>query len=121
MRISNRRTMTGTVTSDKMQKSCTVRVERRYKHPKYGKYVVASKKYIVHDENNEARVGDHVEMSETRPLSKNKRWRLQSVIDRSDTGGAQKSVASESVASESGTSEPGTSESGTSESGEAKS
>ncbi|MHC4450226.1 MAG: 30S ribosomal protein S17 [Planctomycetota bacterium] len=78
--------MTGTVASDKAQKSCTVRVERRYKHPKYGKYVLASNKYLVHDENNEARVGDRVEISETRPLSKNKRWRLLTIIDRAESG-----------------------------------
>lgn len=82
MQSGNRKTMTGTVESDKMQKSCTVRVSRRYKHPKYGKYVVASKKYLVHDEENQARSGDTVEISETRPLSKNKRWRLLEVITR---------------------------------------
>jgi small subunit ribosomal protein S17 len=77
--------MIGTVASDKMQKGCTVRVERRYKHPKYGKYVVASTKYIVHDENNEARAGDRVEISETRPLSKNKRFRLLNIIERAES------------------------------------
>ncbi|MEM8883675.1 MAG: 30S ribosomal protein S17 [Planctomycetota bacterium] len=82
MRIGNRKTMIGTVASDGMQKSCTVRVERRYMHPKYGKYVVASKKYVVHDENNDARTGDRVEISETRPLSKSKRWRLLQVLER---------------------------------------
>ncbi|MHC4940405.1 MAG: 30S ribosomal protein S17 [Planctomycetota bacterium] len=81
--------MIGTVSSDKMQKSCTVRVERRYKHPKYGKYVVASKKYLVHDEGNEAREGDRVEISETRPLSKNKRWRLLSIIERAESAGEE--------------------------------
>jgi len=86
VQISNRKTMTGTVASDKAQKSCTVRVERRYKHPKYGKYVLASSKFLVHDENNEARVGDRVEISETRPLSKNKRWRLLTIIDRAESG-----------------------------------
>jgi len=86
--ISNRKTLIGTVASDKMQKSCTVRVERRYKHPKYGKYVVASKKYIVHDENNEARTGDRVEISETRPLSKNKRFRLLSILERAESDDA---------------------------------
>jgi small subunit ribosomal protein S17 len=82
--ISNRKTMVGTVSSDKMQKSCTVRVERRYKHPKYGKYVVASKKYIVHDENNDARTGDRVEISECRPFSKNKRFRLLGIVERAE-------------------------------------
>ena len=91
MEISNRKTMIGTVASDKMQKSCTVRVERRYKHPKYGKYIVASRKFLVHDENNEARTGDRVEISETRPLSKSKRWRLLSIVERSAKGGEAKS------------------------------
>ena len=82
MRIGNRKTLTGTVTSDKMEKTITVVVERRYKHPKYGKYIVASKKYAAHDETNEARIGDTVELGETRPLSKNKRWRLLQVVTR---------------------------------------
>ena len=84
---SNRKSLFGTVASDKMQKGCTVRVERRYKHPKYGKYVVASKKYVVHDENDDARVGDKVEISETRPLSKRKRFRLIGIIERAETLG----------------------------------
>ena len=82
MRIGNRKTLTGTVTSDKMEKTITVVVERRYKHPKYGKYIVATKKYAAHDETNEARTGDTVELAETRPLSKNKRWRLLQVVTR---------------------------------------
>ena len=82
MRIGNRKTLTGTVTSDKMEKTITVVVERRYKHPKYGKYIVSSKKYAAHDESNEAHIGDTVELSETRPLSKNKRWRLLQVVTR---------------------------------------
>ncbi len=82
MRIGKRKTLTGTVTSDKMEKTITVLVERRYKHPKYGKYIVASKKYSAHDETNDARTGDTVELGETRPLSKNKRWRLLQVVTR---------------------------------------
>ena len=82
MRIGNRKTMTGVVSSDRMEKTITVVVERRYKHPKYGKYIVASKKYAVHDESNDARIGDEVEISETRPMSKNKRWRLMQVVTR---------------------------------------
>ena len=89
MRIENRKSVTGVVTSDRMQKSITVLVERRYKHPKYGKYIVASKKYTAHDETNDALIGDEVEISETRPLSKNKRWRLLQVITRAP----QKTVA----------------------------
>ena len=82
MRVRNRKTLTGTVKSDRMNKTITVNVERRYKHPKYGKYVVASKRFTAHDENEEARNGDKVEIAETRPLSKNKRWRLLRVIER---------------------------------------
>lgn len=89
MRIGNRKTMTGVVTSNKMEKSITVLVERRYKHPKYGKYIVASKKYAVHDETNDALIGDEVEIAETRPLSKNKRWRLLQVVTRAP----QKTIA----------------------------
>jgi len=82
VRIDNRKTVTGVVTSDRMEKTITVRVERRYKHPKYGKYIVATKKYTAHDESNDAKLGDEVEISETRPLSKNKRWRLLQIITR---------------------------------------
>lgn len=70
------RTLTGTVTSDKMDKTVTVLVERRVKHPLYGKYVVESKKYHAHDEANECGVGDKVEIAETRPLSKTKSWKV---------------------------------------------
>jgi small subunit ribosomal protein S17 len=66
-----------------MQKTVTVNVERRYKHPKYGKYVVQTKRYAVHDEKNEAHAGDRVEIAETRPLSKRKRWRLLRILDKS--------------------------------------
>ena len=82
MRVRNRKTMTGTVKNDGMNKTITVNVERRYRHPKYGKYVVASKRFVAHDEKEEARPGDFVEIAETRPLSKTKRWRLLRVIDR---------------------------------------
>jgi small subunit ribosomal protein S17 len=64
-----------------MQKTVTVNVERRYKHPKYGKYVVQTRRFAVHDENNEAHAGDRVEIAETRPLSKRKRWRLLRVLE----------------------------------------
>lgn len=80
MRVRNRRVLQGTVHSDRMQKSVTVNVERRYKHPKYGKYIVQTRRYAVHDENNEAHAGDIVEIAETRPLSKSKRWRLLRIV-----------------------------------------
>ena len=75
------RTLTGTVTSDKMDKTVTVLVERRVKHPLYGKYVVESKKYHAHDEANECGVGDKVEIAETRPLSKTKSWKVTRILE----------------------------------------
>ena len=76
------RTLTGTVTSDKMDKTVTVLVERRVKHPLYGKYVVESKKYHAHDEANECGVGDTVEIAETRPLSKTKSWKVTRILEK---------------------------------------
>lgn len=76
------RTFTGTVTSDKMDKTVTVLVERRVKHPLYGKYVVESKKYHAHDEANECGVGDKVEIAETRPLSKTKSWKVTRILEK---------------------------------------
>jgi 30S ribosomal protein S17 len=76
------RTLTGTVTSDKMDKTVTVLVERRVKHPLYGKYVVESKKYHAHDEANECGIGDKVEIAETRPLSKTKSWTVTRVLEK---------------------------------------
>lgn len=72
----------GKVVSNKMDKSITVAVERRVKHPIYGKFVAKTTKFMVHDENNECKPGDVVKISETRPLSKNKRWRLVEIIER---------------------------------------
>lgn len=72
----------GVVVSDAQDKTIVVRVDRRYKHRKYHKTVNASKKYHVHDETNDAGVGDTVRIVETRPLSKTKRWRLLEVIER---------------------------------------
>jgi small subunit ribosomal protein S17 len=76
------RTLTGMVTSDKMNKTVTVLVERRVKHPLYGKYVVESKKYHAHDEANECGVGDKVEIAETRPMSKTKSWKVTRVLEK---------------------------------------
>jgi small subunit ribosomal protein S17 len=73
------RTATGKVVSDKMDKSITVLVERRVKHPMYGKYITRSSKVHAHDENNECKIGDVVTVCETRPLSKLKSWMLVSV------------------------------------------
>jgi len=72
----------GKVTSNKMQKSITVSVDRKVKHPIYGKFVHKTTKFMAHDEKNEAGIGDRVRISETRPLSKLKRWRLVEVIEK---------------------------------------
>jgi len=76
------RVLVGQVVSDKMDKTIVVRVIRRYKHPQYRKYVNEQVKYKAHDERNEARVGDMVRIVESRPLSRDKRWRLQTVTER---------------------------------------
>lgn len=82
MERNNRRTYTGKVVSDKMDKTITVLVERSVEHPIYKKKVKISKKYKAHDEHNEARVGDIVLCMETRPLSATKRSRLVKVIEK---------------------------------------
>ena len=76
------RTLTGSVTSDAMDKSITVTVERRIKHPVYGKYVKRSSKLHVHDENNECSKGDVVVIEQCRPISKTKSWRLVEVVEK---------------------------------------
>lgn len=77
-----RKTKTGIVSSNKMQKSITVSVERRLRHPIYGKFVKHTKKFMAHDEKNECNVGDLVRIMEIRPLSKNKRWRLVEILEK---------------------------------------
>jgi len=77
-----RKSRVGIVSSDKMDKTITVVVERRIQHPLYGKYIKRHKKLTAHDEKNECGIGDTVRISETRPLSKNKRWRLVEVIEK---------------------------------------
>jgi small subunit ribosomal protein S17 len=72
----------GLVVSNKMDKSIVVSIERKVKHPIYGKFVKKTKKFIAHDENNECNIGDTVRIMETRPLSKNKNWRLVEIIER---------------------------------------
>lgn len=81
---NRRKIRVGVVTSDKMDKTVTVTVERRFAHPLYGKGVKRTKKYHVHDPSNEYRVGDTVRITETRPLSKTKRWRVLELVDRQD-------------------------------------
>ncbi len=75
-------TLVGQVVSDKMDKTMTVLVERRVKHPLYRKYIRRSSKLIAHDEENACRVGDLVSIEQCRPLSKRKSWRLQAIIER---------------------------------------
>jgi small subunit ribosomal protein S17 len=81
-RTTSRKVRQGVVVSDLQDKTIIVRVERRTTHPLYGKSMKVSKKYHVHDESNEAGTGDTVRIVETRPISKLKRWRLQSVVER---------------------------------------
>lgn len=76
------RTLTGRVVSDKMDKTVTVLVERKVKHPLYGKVIRRSQKYHAHDENNEFRPGDLVEIEETRPLAKTKAWRVARLLEK---------------------------------------
>ncbi|HEY1040064.1 MAG TPA: 30S ribosomal protein S17 [Bacteroidia bacterium] len=72
----------GVVTSNKMEKSIVVNVERKVKHPKYGKFVKKSTKFVAHDEKNECGIGDTVKIMETRPLSKTKCWRLVEIVEK---------------------------------------
>ena len=88
---ANKKTMTGVVVSNKMDKTVVVKVERRFSHPVFKKVVKTTKKYKVHDEKNECLEGDFIRIQETRPLSKEKHWRLLGVITR------EKSLTSEKV------------------------
>lgn len=76
---SGARTATGKVVSDKMDKTITVLIERKVKHPVYGKYMIRSSKLHAHDENNECKAGDVVTISETKPYSKSKTWKLETI------------------------------------------
>ena len=77
-----RKERVGQVVSNGMEKSITVTVERKVKHPIYGKFIRKTTKFMAHDENNECGVGDTVRIMETRPLSKSKRWRLVEIIEK---------------------------------------
>ncbi len=77
-----RKQRVGVVTSNKMTKTITVSVERRLRHPIYGKFVKKTKKFMAHDESAECQIGDVVKIMETRPLSKRKRWRLVEVLEK---------------------------------------
>lgn len=80
---TSRKTRIGTVVSDKMDKTVVVSIERRVQHPVYGKMVRRTKRLKAHDERNDAKTGDTVRIMETRPLSKDKRWRLVEIVERS--------------------------------------
>lgn len=77
-----RKERVGVVVSNKMDKSVVVMVERKVKHPKYGKFVKKSSKFMAHDEKNECNIGDTVRIMETRPLSKNKCWRIVEIVEK---------------------------------------
>jgi small subunit ribosomal protein S17 len=79
---NNRKVREGLVTSNKMEKSIVVSVERKLKHPKYGKFLKRTTKLMAHDEKNECTIGDKVKVMETRPMSKNKCWRLVEIIEK---------------------------------------
>ncbi|MBL4688126.1 MAG: 30S ribosomal protein S17 [Nannocystaceae bacterium] len=78
----HKRILQGKVVSDKMEKTIVVQVSRRYRHPRYRKYINEQVRYKAHDERNEAKVGDKVRIVESRPLSRDKRWRLASVVEK---------------------------------------
>ncbi|WP_029687941.1 30S ribosomal protein S17 [Thermoanaerobacter sp. A7A] len=84
MERGHRKVRIGTVVSNKMQKTIVVAVEDRVRHPLYGKTIKRTKKFKVHDENNACNVGDIVKIMETRPLSKEKRWRLVEIVKRAE-------------------------------------
>lgn len=79
---NTRKEKVGVVTSNKMQKTITVAVIRKVKHPKYGKFVTQTSKFKAHDEKQECNIGDTVKIAETRPISKDKNWRLVEIIER---------------------------------------
>ena len=80
---SIKRVLQGVVASDKMDKTVVVRVTRFYKHPQYNKFIHRSKKYHAHDERTECRTGDVVQIIESRPMSRSKRWRVKTIVERS--------------------------------------
>jgi small subunit ribosomal protein S17 len=80
--LQKRRVVVGIVVSNKMQKTIVVKVDRRVRHAEYKKYIVRSRRFKAHDEKNDAKMGDRVQIVESRPLSRDKRWALQSVIRR---------------------------------------
>jgi small subunit ribosomal protein S17 len=90
-RSPHHKVRTGIVVSDKMDKTVVVRVDRMSKHPLYGKPVRRVKKYMAHDETNECRPGDRIQIEETRPLSRHKRWKVSQIIERAPILGVETS------------------------------
>jgi small subunit ribosomal protein S17 len=86
VKMPTRRVLRGRVVSDRMQKTIVVEVDRRKQHPAYDKIITRTKKYLVHDPRAEAGIGDFVQIEETRPLSKRKRWRLIKVLEKASIG-----------------------------------
>ena len=82
MQRNLRKSRTGIVTSNKMNKTITVSIERKVMHPLYGKFLKKTRKLMAHDEKQEASIGDVVKIMETRPISKNKRWRLVEIVEK---------------------------------------
>lgn len=82
MERGNRKVLYGIVVSDKMDKTATIAVEESFRHPLYGKITKLTKKYKAHDSENECRIGDKVKIMETRPLSKDKRWRVVEIVEK---------------------------------------
>ncbi len=82
MERNSRKERIGKVVSNKMQKSITITIDRKVKHPIYGKFMKKTTKLMAHDEKNEAGIGDLVKIMETRPLSKSKRWRLVEIVEK---------------------------------------
>lgn len=82
MKRNLRKERVGVVVSNKMDKSIVILVERRLKHPIYGKYIKKTTKFMAHDNNNDCNIGDKVKIAETRPISKSKRWRLVEIIEK---------------------------------------
>ena len=84
MERSRRKTFVGRVASNRMDKTVTVVIERRFRHPLYGKFIKKSSKFMAHDEENACHIGDVVKIMETRPLSRNKRWRLVEIVKKAE-------------------------------------
>jgi len=82
VRSTNKKVLVGTVNSDRMSKTITVDVTRKVRDPKYGKFVLHTSRFVAHDEKEEAGIGDTVEIEETRPLSRTKRWRLVRIVEK---------------------------------------